>query len=193
MLAALHEVVDAATRSFDDYDYARSARADRAVLLGLLRRLSRAREAACVRFTRRRRRSIGSHRTHGCTLHAAATVRAAPSVRDRRGVVVVAARFGAPRRRGQRSRSSESPVSTRACTPSRPPRSARSARRRATSSDRCAPRSCAPRCTSPRNCPNRSNSRSTTCAKPVGSTCDIDVEPGDELRVEVELADPDPA
>ena len=24
-------------------------------------------------------------------------------------------------------------------------------------------------------------------------TCDIDVEPGDELRVEVELADPDPA
>ena len=48
--------------SFDDYDYARALERDRAVLLGLLRRLPRAGEAARVRRRRRRRRALGRGR-----------------------------------------------------------------------------------------------------------------------------------
>ena len=126
--------VDDATTSFDDYDYARALEHDRAVLLGLLRRLPRAGEAARLRRARRRRRRVGARRARASrSRRAAAAVRAAHAVRDRGGVVVVAARVRSTAPRGRRSTSSpRSRPTTRRCTPSPPRCSARSARRRAT-------------------------------------------------------------
>ena len=98
MLAALHEVVDAATRSFDDYDYARALEQTERFFWGF-----------CDDYLELvKQRAYGSLGDDGAKsartaltvalVHAAAAVRAAPAVRDRRSVVVVAGGFGAPRR-----------------------------------------------------------------------------------------------
>src|SRR5262249_23324914 len=65
------------------------ARAHGAVLLGLLRRLRRAREAACVRRRRPARSGLGPAGPRARALDVAAAVRTAPPFRHRGGVVVV--------------------------------------------------------------------------------------------------------
>ena len=88
-------------RSFEGYDYARALDSHRAVLLELLRRLPRAGEGS-----RLRRFRLGARRARRRARHAAAAVRAAHAVRDRRGVVVVARRVRSTARRGRRPTSS---------------------------------------------------------------------------------------
>ena len=131
MLAELADVVDEATTAFDGVRLRARARAHRAVLLVVLRRLPRAGEGPGVRRrpTARRRRRPGP-RSRAALVDAAAAVRAGPAVRHRRGVVVVARRLGAPRTRGPSARTTTaSPAATRSCTASRPRCSARCARR----------------------------------------------------------------
>ena len=112
------------------------ARAHRAVLLGLLRRLRRAREAARATATRGEAGAASARATLASRArHAPAAVRAAPPVRHRRGLVVVARGLGAPQRRGPTPaplRAAAGAGERPTCTRSRPTCSARSARRRAT-------------------------------------------------------------
>ena len=98
MLAALAALVDRRDHVVRRLRLRARARAHRAVLLGLLRRLPRAGEEPRVRRARRRRRRGRAARCRA--RHAAAPVRAAPAVRHRRGVVVVAARARCTARRG---------------------------------------------------------------------------------------------
>ena len=98
MLAALAELVEHATTSFENYDYAARARCDRAVLLELLRRLPGAGEGSRLRRFRRSGGELGARRVGGRARHVAAVVRSARAIRDRGGVVVVARGLGAPQR-----------------------------------------------------------------------------------------------
>ena len=102
MLAALADLVRDVTRRVRGVRLRPRARAHRAVLLGLLRRLPRAGEAARVRHDRRERRGLRARRARDRAVDVAAAVRAVPLLRDRRGLVVVAGRLGAPRSRGRR-------------------------------------------------------------------------------------------
>ena len=98
------------------------ARAHRAVLLVLLRRLPRAGEGPRLRRAARAGARLGPRRARARARHAAAAVRAVPAVRHRGGVVVVAGRLDPPaawptRRRCSRP-SGVGPTST--CTASPP-------------------------------------------------------------------------
>ena len=115
-------------------------------------------------------------------------------VRHRGSVVVVAGRLRAPRhvangRRARRSRATTRSVYDVAAAVLGEIRKAKSNEQRSMRTEVVRRHRVHPR----PSCRKRSSSRSTTSARPVGSPADIDVEPGDELRVEVELADPDPA
>ncbi|CAA9340443.1 MAG: Valyl-tRNA synthetase, partial [uncultured Nocardioidaceae bacterium] len=71
-------------------------RGDRALLLGLLRRLRRAGQGAGVRRTGRRSRGLGEVGPRAGAPRPAPVARAVPPLRDRGGVVVVAARLRSP-------------------------------------------------------------------------------------------------
>ncbi len=73
------------------------AGADRGVLLGLLRRSSRTGEVAALRRAGTGSARLGEHRAADDAVDPAAAVRAVSAVRDRRSVVVVEGRIGAPR------------------------------------------------------------------------------------------------
>ena len=84
-------------RAFDAYDYTTALEVDRAVLLGVLRRLPRAGQGAGVRRGRRRRDPVGQGRPGLRAALLAAPAGAVPALRDRRGLVVVAGGLGPPR------------------------------------------------------------------------------------------------
>ncbi len=96
MLATLADLIEDVTTAFDDYDYARGARAHRTILLGFLRRLPRAGEAARVRIDGREWCDLGPGRARDRVGDTAALVRTVPVLRDRRGLVVVARGIGPP-------------------------------------------------------------------------------------------------
>ena len=144
------------------------ARAHRAVLLGLLRRLPRAGEAARVRRARRRGCRVGAGRARrsrstrccGCSRR---TCRSSPKRCGRGGA---RARCTAARGPTPAPIVAPRPATTpMPCTASRPRCSARSARRRARRSGRCAPRSRAPRVHDPAERPRaaRDRARPTCC------------------------------
>ena len=72
------------------------ARADRDVLLGLLRPLRRAGQGAGLRRSGRGGRCLGPHDVGRRARHPVAPLRALPALRERGGVVLVAGRLGAP-------------------------------------------------------------------------------------------------
>jgi valyl-tRNA synthetase len=86
MLTPSRSLVREATVQLENYDYAWCSR-DRALLLGFLRRLSRAGEVAALRRLHRRGCRIGEQRHARGALDAAAPVRAVSAVCDRGGVV----------------------------------------------------------------------------------------------------------
>ena len=107
LLTRLAELVHAATKAFDDFDYAR-ARTDRGVLLGVLRRLPRVGQGPGVRRRRCSARGpchrVGPGRTGGHPRCGPPPVRPVPAFRDRGGLVVVADRLGPRRRVARRPR-----------------------------------------------------------------------------------------
>ena len=96
MLTVLARLVDESTGHLEAYDYARVLERVEAFFWTLLRRLPRAGEVPPLRRLRSRGRGQRQQRHARGAVHDAAAVRALPAVRDRRGVVVVAARVGAP-------------------------------------------------------------------------------------------------
>ena len=129
MLAlALADLVDDATARVRGLRLRTRARAHRAVLLGLLRRLPRAREAARLRRRRRRRRRHArpAPRSRSRSTRCCACSRPHLAVRHRRGVVVVAGRLGPPQLRGPtRPRCARRPATPIASTYARRGRRAR--------------------------------------------------------------------
>ena len=104
LLGRLAGVVADATRSFEDYDYARAlAGAHRGVLLVVLRLLPGAREGTPLRSLAAHRR-LGEPRAAHLPIGLPAAVRPLSSVRHRGGVVVVAARLRAHRAVARRRR-----------------------------------------------------------------------------------------
>ena len=104
MLAALAGTVDDCTTAFAGYDYAASARARRAVLLGFLRRLRRAGQAPRVRRRGRPRGGFGSRCPEPRPLGPPASPRSLPRLRDRGGVVLVAGGLDPPHGLADRDR-----------------------------------------------------------------------------------------
>ena len=96
LLARLAEVVEGrpSLRRVRLHDRTRD---HREVLLGVLRRLPRAGQGACVRRPGRLGDRLGQGRPRDCTARPAPAARAVPSLRHRRGLVVVAGGLGPPR------------------------------------------------------------------------------------------------
>ena len=101
---SLAELVDEATDRVRRVRLRARARTHRAVLLVVLRRLRRAREGPRVRRRGDAEAALGRGRAAHRAVDAAAAVRAVHAVRHRRGVVVVARRFGPPRGVARRRR-----------------------------------------------------------------------------------------
>ena len=91
MLTKLAALVARRPTELEAYDYARVLERTETLLLGLLRRLSRAGEVAPLRRLRRRSGGVGRQRHARRAVGAAAAVCAVPAVCDRGSVVVVAA------------------------------------------------------------------------------------------------------
>ena len=96
MITSLARLIDDATAQLDQLPVRDRARACRALVLVLLRRLPRAGEITPVRRARRGAGRLGQQRPGGQPLGAVAAVCPVPAVCDRRSVVMVARRVSAP-------------------------------------------------------------------------------------------------